>query len=58
MFLKISLQNCHELDPSSHESLEILCYKCSNGIVRNIFKDFIAKIVMDQILLLMNQMNK
>ena len=71
MLLKISLQNCHGSDPSSHESnklikdykfhfiksLEILCYKFSNGIVCNIFKDFIAKIAMDQILL-MNQMNK
>ena len=26
------------------ESLVMLCYKCSNGIVRNIFEDFIAKI--------------
>ena len=32
------------------QSQVILCYKSSNGLVHNIFKDFIAKIAMNQIL--------
>ena len=31
--------------------IHIICYKCSNSIIRNIFENFIDKIATDQILM-------